>query len=555
MEQLLARFSGRSADLLPYEEVRQQLRLTNQTPRGLQDIPVDKIIGSVGRYKDFTRSFAPRQDSDSTRWAMVKTAVEDLAGLPPIEVYQVGDAYFVIDGNHRVSIARQMELPTIAAYVTEVKTRVPLTPEDDLDEVIAKARYAEFLEITNLDKLRPGADLLMTFNGQYRVILEHIDVHRHYLGLEWQREFSYEEAVCSWYDRVYMPVIEIIREQGVLRYFANRTEADLYVLLAEYQVELAEALAWEVAPETAVAEITRQNPTPWQAIMTAGSRLLSAIVPDELEGSPAAGTWRMERVNARQSGTLFNDILIPITPNEADWRALEMGLIIAQLGGSRLLGLHVADERSPLAEPQIEALRATFTARCREVGVKGQFAVEEGEIGAKIVQRSVYADGVIIPYNHPPASVSERYHSGLQTILRRSPRPVLTVPPGEVKLLTHALLAYGGSQTTADEALFVAAYLNARYQVKLSVLSVGDKIVTNKALAQVRDYLAEIEAEADFYAEDGPVEEVIVTTAVAAGADFLIMGNISYSPLRSLFFGSTANRLLATYNGPILICR
>jgi nucleotide-binding universal stress UspA family protein len=229
--------------------------------------------------------------------------------------------------------------------------------------------------------------------------------------------------------------------------------------------------------------------------------------------------------------------------------------MIATLGGSRFLGLHVIDEQSGSENDKVEMMRAGFEARCREAGIKGQFAIEEGEIGAKIVQRSIYADGVIIPFNHPPATVSERYSSGLQTILRRSPRPVLTVPPGEVKLLTHALLAYGGNYTTADEALFVAAYLNARYQIKLSVISVGDNIVTNKALAQVRKYLVEIGAEADFFAMDAPVEEAITDTAVQTGADFLIMGSISYSPLRSLLLGSTANRLLSEYAHPILFCR
>ncbi|NJN55589.1 MAG: hypothetical protein HC804_13060 [Anaerolineae bacterium] len=74
--------------------MRQQLQAVNQAPRGLQDIPLDKIVGSVGRYKEFTRSFLPRQDNSEQRWAQVKTAVTDLAGVPPIEVYQVGGCIF-----------------------------------------------------------------------------------------------------------------------------------------------------------------------------------------------------------------------------------------------------------------------------------------------------------------------------------------------------------------------------------------------------------------------------------------------------------------------------
>lgn len=549
MEQLLARFSGRPTNLLSYEAIRQQLRATNQTPRGLQDIPIDKIVGSVGRYKDFTRTFLPRQDAVEQRWAKVKTAVDKLAGVPPIDVYQVGDAYFVIDGNHRVSVARQQGQPTIAAYVTEVKTRVSLAADDDPDEIICKARYAEFLENTDLDRLRPDADLLMTFCGQYRLILEHIAVHRHYLGLEQQRFIPEAEAVGSWYDNVYLPVIHLVRGQGVLRYFPGRTEADMYVLLAEHRAELAAALGWEVAPETAVTDLTADKRSPVQT-------LVEAVVPSELDGGPPPGTWRWQRVRKRPSGRLFDDILVPIGPDAADWRSLDVALWVAQLGRSRLLGLHVVDEATDHEETlSAEAIRAGFEARCAAAGVQGQFAVERGDVAHKIVQRSVYADGVIVPLNHPPQTVADRFSSGMQTILRQCPRPILTVPAGTVRPLAHALLAYGGNQTTAEEALFVAAYAAAHYHIRLSVLSIGDKIETNKALARVRDYLRSVNVAAAFYAEEGEVKQVILNTAVDTLADFLIIGGPAYGPLRTLLMGSTANRILLESDRPVLVCR
>ena len=98
-----------------------------------------------------------------------------MTGIPPIEVYQVGDAYFVQDGNHRVSIARRLNSKTITAYVIEVKTRVPFAADDDPNEIICKAHYADFLEKSNLDKLRPDVDLQMTFCGQYQIFLEQIE--------------------------------------------------------------------------------------------------------------------------------------------------------------------------------------------------------------------------------------------------------------------------------------------------------------------------------------------------------------------------------------------
>ena len=146
--QLLARLTGKSVDLLEFEEVRQRLRAENLPKRVLKEIPVAAIVGSVGRPQDFTRDFKPRADSDVMRWTRVKAGALGQQGLPPIEVYQVGEAYFVRDGHHRVSVARQLGFDQIEAYVTEVRTKVPVTPDMDLDDVARQARYVEFLERT-----------------------------------------------------------------------------------------------------------------------------------------------------------------------------------------------------------------------------------------------------------------------------------------------------------------------------------------------------------------------------------------------------------------------
>ena len=125
MQQILARLRGKSDTLLCYNEVRRQLQAGPAVERGLQEIPLNKIVGSVGRYQDFTRAFLPKRDSNKDRWARVKAAITDMKGMPPIEVYQLGAVYFVNDGNHRVSVARQLGSKTISAYVTEIETRVP----------------------------------------------------------------------------------------------------------------------------------------------------------------------------------------------------------------------------------------------------------------------------------------------------------------------------------------------------------------------------------------------------------------------------------------------
>ena len=107
-----------SVDLIPFEEVRTRLHLNQKLYRGVQEIKLERIRGSVGRCRDFTSTFLPRSGHLCQRWQRVRTGIM-LHGMPPIEVYQVGDDYFVVDGNHRVSIARQEGWKTIEAYVYE----------------------------------------------------------------------------------------------------------------------------------------------------------------------------------------------------------------------------------------------------------------------------------------------------------------------------------------------------------------------------------------------------------------------------------------------------
>ncbi|MBP6471352.1 MAG: ParB N-terminal domain-containing protein, partial [Chloroflexi bacterium] len=227
LQQLLARMTGKPTDLLAYNDVSTKLKISGGEELGVQEISLDAIVGSVGRYQDFTRSFMPRSDQDAERWVRVKTAVNDMTGMPPIDVYKVGDAYFVIDGNHRVSVARQLGGKTISARVMEVNSRVPLSNRADATEIICKARYLEFLEHTNLDKLFTDVDLSMTFAGNYRALLAQIDHQREHLLSERGEPVTYHEAVADWYETIYMPIIRLIREQGVLHNFPERTEADM----------------------------------------------------------------------------------------------------------------------------------------------------------------------------------------------------------------------------------------------------------------------------------------------------------------------------------------
>jgi hypothetical protein len=226
---------GEKNELIPYHEVRSRLPLEGQSYRGVQTIPLDHIIGSTGRYRDFDRAFLPRQTLTRDRWISVDLAHHQDVILPPVQVYKIGDAYFVRDGNHRVSVAREQGQLDIEAEVIEIRVPVPLSPDTSLDDLDRKAEYARFLEVTGLKSGHPEADIQLTMQGAYDRLLEHINVHRWYLGQQKGTSISLEEAAASWYQQVYSPLATAIDRQAILVEFPGRTLADLYLWISEYQ--------------------------------------------------------------------------------------------------------------------------------------------------------------------------------------------------------------------------------------------------------------------------------------------------------------------------------
>ena len=178
------------------------------------------------------------------------------AGLPPIEVYQIGGAYFVRDGNHRVSVARANGLKDIEAYVTRLETQVSIDAHTRPEDLMLKAGQAEFLRRSRLEDLRPDAEVEVTEVGSYHELMQHVEVHRHYLGIEQQREIPWEEAVASWYDNVYLPVAAAIWASTILDRFPGRTAADLYLWVCRHREELLREGGELPSPVAAVTDLT-----------------------------------------------------------------------------------------------------------------------------------------------------------------------------------------------------------------------------------------------------------------------------------------------------------
>ena len=251
-------FTGSHEDnLLSFATVRDKLSIRGQHYVGTQTIPIAKIAGTAGRYQEFNRAFLPTQEFIRDRWKRVYEAAHD-QGFPPIDVYKIGDVYFVRDGHHRVSVLKDLGSTTIEATVTELETPISLSADIAEADLDLKGEYAHFLGETDLDQLRPGQDVEFTLPGQYPKLYEHIAGHRHFLGLREQREIPQDEAVVRWYDEVYAPVVAVIREEKILDHFPERTEADLYLWLIEHRHYLSERYGQEVPLEQAAAEFSRE---------------------------------------------------------------------------------------------------------------------------------------------------------------------------------------------------------------------------------------------------------------------------------------------------------
>ncbi len=238
---ILARFTGANIELLPYDEVRERLPFRGQHYLGMKQVPIEKIVGSVGRYQDFDRAFLPTQTRTRDRWISIDKAHYDQVNLPPVELYKMGDIYFVKDGNHRVSVARERGQMFVDAFVTEIDIPVALTADTKVDDLAIKKEYGEFLLKTNLVATHPEAKIETFVPGQYERLLEHISVHRWYLGEQRGAEVSFRDAASSWYENVYCPLVEILRDLSVMKDFPGTSEADLYLWIVEYQGYLKQA--------------------------------------------------------------------------------------------------------------------------------------------------------------------------------------------------------------------------------------------------------------------------------------------------------------------------
>ena len=239
MNRVWATISGQPTTLLSYDEIKEKLHIGGPIYRGIKTVRVDQIAGSLNRYHEFDRVFMPASDKLADRWQRVNRAFYGEVSLPPVVLYKVGQVYFVVDGHHRVSVAREQGQIYIEAEVRECSTRVNITADIKPEDLEILENKVHFLERTSLDSLIPGANIKLTIPDGFDRMLEHIAVHHYFMGLDLKRDITEEEAIRDWYEKVYLPVINVIRDTDIIKEFPDKTEGDLYLWVLDHQHYLA----------------------------------------------------------------------------------------------------------------------------------------------------------------------------------------------------------------------------------------------------------------------------------------------------------------------------
>ncbi|MBT8369199.1 MAG: Lrp/AsnC ligand binding domain-containing protein [Deltaproteobacteria bacterium] len=207
-----------------FRDQQQKEAAFDHRDRGIRSVPLDRIVGSVGRYKDFDRRFRFKSTIPSDRLEWIKKAMREGRRLGPVKLFEIKDEFYVLDGNHRIAAAKELGLDEILAHIEEF-----IPSKDTLQNVLYRER-AEFA-----DRTRLPAEINLTEVSQYNHLLEQISEHQQYLQEAGDDEILYENAALDWFKTIYRPLHTIIKRSRLVDSFPERTVDDLYSYITLHQ--------------------------------------------------------------------------------------------------------------------------------------------------------------------------------------------------------------------------------------------------------------------------------------------------------------------------------
>jgi hypothetical protein len=258
---ILNALTPRKQQLMSLQDVRKLVKPKNETYRGMQVVELEKIVGSEGRYRDFSKEFLPRYEYLRKRWEGIDKAHLKNIILPPIKLYKIGEIYFVRDGNHRVSVAKLQGVRNIDAEVIELTSEIPVIEgmgaEDLVKQVIAYEKKRVYTE-TTIGQIVPEDELEFTEPGRFHEVLRHIQGHKYFINMNIKEEIAFADACRSWYENIYKPIIAIIKQENYLSRFPGRTDSDLYVWIVQHWDGLKKQYGNSFSIKSAADDYSRQ---------------------------------------------------------------------------------------------------------------------------------------------------------------------------------------------------------------------------------------------------------------------------------------------------------
>jgi hypothetical protein len=249
-QQILARIGARLrrepsdiSMILPFEEVVEALGRVSERSLGLQTIPLDSIVGTVGRTREFDRSFRPTSNRTRPRWERVANAQRRGKDMPPISVYRIGDMHFVRDGHHRVSVARAQGRKDIDAYVTEVTTRLGADREIRLADLPLKDHLRMFLERVPLSN-EELEEVRLSDPWAYACLAEGVEAWGFRISQISGEFVSRHDVAKLWLEDEFRPVVETLREADLV---GPGMPGDAYLRVVSERYRLMRTHEWNEA--------------------------------------------------------------------------------------------------------------------------------------------------------------------------------------------------------------------------------------------------------------------------------------------------------------------
>jgi hypothetical protein len=215
---------NRPGDAKSFKDQQKKEEAFDHRDRGIRTVPLDRIVGSVGRYKDFDSQFRFKHGVRQERMEWIKNAMRDGRNLGPVKLYEIKDEFYVLDGNHRIAAAKELGHDEILAHIEEF-----IPSKGTLQNILYRER-AEFA-----DRTRLPAEINLTEVNQYAYLLEQISEHQQHLVEAGKTGVSFEDAAQDWFKTVYRPLCTIIKRSRLVDSFPERTIDDLFAYITLHQ--------------------------------------------------------------------------------------------------------------------------------------------------------------------------------------------------------------------------------------------------------------------------------------------------------------------------------